>query len=547
MKTKIVLFILMSVVFLIHSTTFGQERNYKKKSITSLNTVVYYQQVTNEVDEIIKNRLNSRIEAPRFYVDEISSQSVTDFRNSLSPKVMTAKEVAEKLESTVIPEITSILTKAAELRAQENLNEEDKLSALVEQFNSSGVTGETIMKMMNSGYIYLPVVTSYSEKLSNSSLSVDISGYILWYRLLYNDDMTFDKIILVSDTSNVSSGSGTATTSESYELKTRKVDGSLYAKLLAVDTWAKNLAVAMKDIADFSLSGEVLSVSGSTIETNIGVKEDVALDDGYFLIDNIINDEGEEVKEIQGFFRTAHVGNNELDENATSKFVQYYGNRPQRGMLLSEHPRFGIDLKIRPLFSQVDLKFTDWNGFFTEDVKDAYGVNLQLQKNLAKLLNVSQLFANVDVGIAMINAETPSWTDVTAPLLLTVNLGLSKKIWVNRINLEIGAAVGYNYMFFSDSDNEIKYSTEVFGAQLDLGLNYMINADLSAGVYVGYKYTPEITKITATDNDGNSSTLTHWSDYKSNFSGISFGVGISYSLPGLSVDPFAAFDEKIDY
>ena len=547
MKTNLLSAVLF-LSFVLCNSSFSQDRNYQKKSITSLDAVVYYQSVTKEVDEIIKNRLNKHIEAARFYVDPISLKSVEKFKESLYVGQMSVREVADKLEATVIPEFTSILQAEAELRAKENMNEEQRLSALVEQFNELGITGETILKMMNSGYIYLPVVTSYNEETKNGTLSSHIDGYILWYKLVYSDEGSFDKIVLVSDSTNISSGMGSATVSSSYDLKNRKIEGSLYARVLAIDTWARNLAVVMKDISDFSLSGEVLSVSGGAIETNLGTKEDVALDDGYFLVDNMLNDEGEEVKTVRGFFRAARVGNNKLDENSTSKFVQYLGDKPQRGMLLSEHPTLGIDLTIRPLFSQIDLPLSDWGGFFDEDVKNAYGVNLLLQKNLAKQLNISQFFVNIDLGITMVDAKSVSYLDMSKPLLLTINLGLSKKFWISRMNIEIGLAGGYNMLSFTDNDNELDYSAGTLGAQLDLGLNYLLSPDFSAGVYLGYKYTSNITKVTVNDKDDHSSTLFHPGDYNTNFSGVNFGIGISYSLPSLWYNPFASLtDEKIDY
>lgn len=547
MKTNL-LFLLLFFSCFLSSTTYSQDRNYQKKSITSLDAVVYYQAVSNEVDDIIKNRLNKHIEAERFYVDPISLTSVQKFKQSLRIGKMSVSEVASKLEATVIPEFTSILSADAALRAKENLTEEQRLSALVEQFNEMGVTGETILKMMNSGYIYLPVVTSYNETTSNNSLTASINGYILWYKLVYDNDGNFDKIVLVSDSTKISSGMGTATIGSSYDLKSRKVDGKLYAKISAIDTWARNLAVVMKDIPDFSLSGEVLSVSGSSIETNLGTKEDVALDDGFYLIDYTLNDEGEQVKQVKGFFRADRVGNNKLDENSTSRFVQYFGDRPQRGMLLSEHPTLGIDLTIRPLYSQINMPQTDWGYFFSKDVKNSAGINLQLQKNIAKQMKISQVFVNLDVGLGVVMTETSSYVDVSKPLLLTAHLGISKKFWFQRMNLELGIAGGYNGISFKNNKNDYDYSFHTLGARFDAGLNYMLNEDFSAGIYMAYKYTSNVSSITVKDKDGNEISSYGISSNDTNFTGISFGVGISYTLPSLGVNPFAALtDDKIDY
>jgi hypothetical protein len=217
-------------------------------------------------------------------------------------------------------------------------------------------------------------------------------------------------------------------------------------------------------------------------------------------------------------------------------------------MLLQEHPTLGVDLTIRPMYSQINMPLTDWYLFFTEDVKTSVGVNLQLQKNVAKQFNVSQLFINLDVGVGMVTTETSDYVDLSTPLLLTVHLGLSKKLWFRRMNLELGVAAGYNAISFKNNDNDYDYSFDTFGGRVDAGFNYLINADLSAGVYFGYKFTSNVADVTVEDKDGNKVNYSGLNTNDTNFSGISFGIGISYSLPSLSSNPFAIFeDEKIDY
>ncbi|MGE5498717.1 MAG: hypothetical protein ACM3Q2_11630, partial [Syntrophothermus sp.] len=199
----------------------------------------------------------------------------------------------------------------------------------------------------------------------------------------------------------------------------------------------------------------------------------------------------------------------------------------------------------------VNMPMSDWAGIFTEEATSGYGADVALSGNLAKLTNVSQLFAKIEFGIGLANATYVSGLDATVPVIIDVYGGISKKLWFSRMNLEIGAAAGITMLSFNAPyyySKDYTYSMKTFGAKFDAALNFLISPDVSIGFNAGYKFTSNISEITITDKDGKEVATAPINDSKTNFSGISFGANFSYALPSLPFNPFSFFDKgNIDY
>jgi hypothetical protein len=534
----------------------AQERKYQRKSITSLGTVLVKPGLSPKTD-MINNRLKYYIEVPRFDYNVLSAASTSDFVAKANQTDFSPASIGQALNQTVVARILQQVDAVAAERAKGNLKEEDLARAAVDKLKLTGVTTDDVNKVLNSAYVYLPVVTKYEETKSGDNVSVAMEGYILWYQIAVRNGK--GEAVLLSQSSLPQSGGATATISESYSLKNRKVGGEDYARIISADTWAKNLSVAMKRTADFKLSGEITNLDGMYATVSIGKKEGVQLDDGYEAVDFFDDGKGGSVSKPVGFFRATTVRDNRTSASERSQFQGLILNGVERGAILTEHPSLGLDLYIRPKYFNYSSLTT--LGVFREKITSAYGAELAIAYNLAKLTGVSQLFAEINFAGAFTSAPAlavgiPSNTTLL-PIFGSVYLGPVKKFWFSRVGFHIGVMGGLDALILTNTTSNIpdgnleSVTIPAFGIRADAGLEFMISPDIIFAVNAGYKYgiTPDEITIKLKNRDERKFKTADDPDFRNfAFTGFNLGIGLSFSLPSTGVDPFAALTSgQIDY
>jgi len=231
--------ILLSITILFTTSyASAQTRKYERKSVTSLGTVLVKSGLSPDLD-IVRNRLKAYIELPRFDFNVISESSIKEFIKKANQTDLSPESIADALKQTVVPKILEVVKATAALRAQGNLKEEDLARAVVDKMKGSGLTAEDIKKVYNSSFIYIPVITDYKEETALNVFTVEIKGYILWYRIIVSDDGKSASAVLLTKLSEPKSGAWSANPDESFQLKRRKVDGRTYARLMAIGGWAQ--------------------------------------------------------------------------------------------------------------------------------------------------------------------------------------------------------------------------------------------------------------------------------------------------------------------
>jgi hypothetical protein len=575
---------ILSLCIVIESAS-AQTRKYERKSITSLGSVLFKAGIGEKVSaDLVSNRMKYYLEVPRFDYNQISADAVKDFVTEANKTDLSAPSIAGVLDRTIIPQIKQVLEAVREMRAKGNMKEEDMARAAVDKMKGSGLTVEDIVKVMNSAYVYLPVVTSYNEATKDNVLSAVVRGYVLWYKLVFTKDGKMNATLLDNSKSE-QIGMGDGTIGSNYSLKRRNVDGKEYAKIIAVNTWAKNLGVAMKDITDFKLSGEIKGVEGIFVDANLGRKEGINLDEGYNAIEEFEDRDGSVKNREAGFYRVDNIADNRQSEGNSSRFQRYLGGAPERGMLMLERPRLGIDLEARAKFFTLKIpKYAtpkNWNFYLldvidpaamgdnyyllSDDATTAFGVDLNFSLNIAKYLQIRQLFLNLDLAVGMPNVsinQNAAGSATVAPLLISAYVGPMKKIWFGNMNVSVAACIGADLFNMTTTGmpsggmEDLKLYS--LGAKVDIGWEMLLTSDISVKGNVGYKIG--LSPITATTKFGTDeydiSTLTQGSQkliesayFKDlNFSGINISAGISFALPSLPFDPFPALTaQEIDY
>lgn len=569
------LIVFWSVVFflwLIGSPLYAQTRKYERKSITSLGTVLVKPGLSVDLG-IVQNRLKAYLELPRFDFNVISENTVKEFRQKANQTDLSPESIGSALKQTVVPKILEVVKAVAALRAQGNLKEEDLARAAVDKMKASGLTAEDIKKVYNSAFIYLPVITDYTEQTVADNFVVEIKGYILWYRIIVSADGKDASAVLLTSLSEPKSGSASANPNETYNLKRRSVDGKTYARLKAVGGWVQAEALAMRELPEFRLSAEIRSLEGQFATAGLGTREGIGLDDGFNAVDFFDDGQGGVLTKDVGFYRVSQVADNRTDDNQSSLFYGYIRAGVDRGSLLVERPRLPVDVRISPRFTTLSIPRTaipadrrTYNNLlfnlpgafgnifaFNEDVTAAIGVDAGIALNLARWTGITQLFAVVDGGILFPLAEPQN---ATAPFFWNIHLGLQKKFWFSWINLSLGAFAGADFLTISGASNNDgqleNFNVGMFSGRLDATLEFMLNPDLLFSIRAGYKLasSPIFGSIKFRGDDEIALTLEdQMRPFRNiNFSGLMISANISFTLPSSSgVDFTSLFPSDIDY
>ncbi len=572
---------LLTLVLLFSVAISAQERKYQRKSVSSLGLLnLSFAEVPTDM---VENRINYHIQLPRFDYNVLSDSALSAYRERLSAlgvHNLSPSQITAILNETILPHVSAAVKAVAEERALGNLKEEDLAMAAANKLKGSGLTAADILKVLNAAYLYMPVITQYSESLDDEeTLTVSISGYILWFRMKTNPDGR-SEAVFVPGSSVVQSGLGKASIGETYQTRTRTLPGREFARLSAIDVWARNLSLAMRRLPDFRVTAEVLSLRGATPEANIGTREGVELDDGYYAEELFENSNGELEERIIGFFRVASVGDNRNNPSATSTFYPHITSGVERGVLLKEHPQFGLDVALRPKFFRFRLSkettplrremlreygVEDAFGFpvplafaLKEDVTEAFGLELGLHYNLARRTGVRQFFATADIGFGIGNTSfTPAAPNGLSALTLSAYGGAMKKFWLRRINFYIGGSGGVDGLFLSVGNTEAgdleRLSFVTISLRADFGIEYMLTPDLLFTIGGNYKFgfPPLLSELAYKDfsAEDESRTFTIPATARgfrdTSFNGLTISIGFSYSLPSFGFS--LAEIDQIDY
>ncbi|MBC8044338.1 MAG: hypothetical protein IAF08_12945 [Rhizobacter sp.] len=539
----------------------AQERKYVRKSITGLGQTVIGKtlSVPPELGAMVYNRLQAYLESPRFDYNALSDQSLKGFAASMGATDYTPESISGVLDKTLVPQVSAAVSAVAEERAKGNLKEEDLARAAVDKMKGSGLSGDDIQKVLNSAYLYLPVITGYEEKLDSNIVTAKVKGYAVWYKL------SEKKAIYLKEASQPQEGEGTGDLTKTYQLKRRQTDGRTYARLLAADAWAQRVAFDVRNFPDFKLSGEITNTSGMMADATLGQKEGVDLDDGFDVLDAIEDSEGKiSFKEV-GFVRAGKVADNRTDLNAASEFQRYLGNT-ERGMLLSERIRSGIDVTIRPKYMQLNvprgnIRVAQTSGggdiplFPGEDLNYSAGAELGVHYNLAKITSVRQLTLDLTGAFGAVPkvGNVGIGSGGTFTYTASVYGGLTKKFWFGLLGIGFSAMAGYDLFNITDptpaSDDGVFESLTISGIGIrpEATLEILLNPDwivqFGAGYRVGLAPTAFRVKYKNNDEIERSATALNTNF----FSGVTLSVGISFAIPGISFGESQTKRDNIDY
>ncbi len=536
-------------LYLFATQTAQCRTNYERKSISYINAVWLASPDARDIDNkqvgYLLEDIKESIEIPRFDYNPLPDELISDFVDAANDKEsISVNDLADLMQSRLAPKIVEILQSATTDRGGELVSEEQRQGFMATKAKELGITLEEIEKVMNSAYIYLPVLTSIKkeEGKQKDKWIYTISGGIIWFHLSLSGDQPSVNLKIAKTT--ISKGFG----SEEFAYQS------------AVRNFARNLQVATRDIKEFKLSAGIVEVDNGDIKFQLGIKEGIHLDECYLVGDWVEYPNGNMEFDYSGWVRVGSVGNNITSRtNYSSAWAVKKGSWVP-GMVIVEHPRLPIDISLKPMLFTTKIskgRVPMIGSLFINDYMDitkdfdglAAGFDIDAHYNLAAATGVSQLFAIVGGNFAFpasLEFQAASgFTVLTAspPFIWGLHGGILKKKYYGQIALTVEAKGGMRFftvtqdfeIFGSDYTFEMRNNT--VGGQLTLGCDYAATPDFNIGVGLGYRiYT--VSDIWTVDLNGESAEFTADDTYPEiDHSGLAIGLYLHWSVPELPFDP----------
>ncbi len=576
--------LVISILVLVAFSLVAQQGQYVRKSVSSVESIWMKAgsgYMNDKERDFFDRMFKFYVEIPRFDFNTLPASVKTDFVNEAN-KIGSVTPIAlgEVMERTVAVKIAEVLNdpEIQKKRADGGFKDEmSMMSFATTKGKSLGLSGDELAAFMNSAYIYLPFVTNISEDVTKDKndekkeyYKYTINGGILWYKVNIAPDgkvsikqvknattITFDTRVVTDKKSVFTFGEF----SESVDYKT-------YAKYNAMLAFAKNLGVKTKQIDDFKLQAQIVSIEKGKLAGDIGYKEGVRLDDGYYVCEAVETSNGKTRLIKKGFSRVWKTGQNQKDSNATTLFNKHYG-KSDIGMVLMENPRLGIDLYFSfgvlagmNISKNIKVDVSEDSEvenfievpYFKDDVTSANMFDIRLMNNVASVFNSRQLFFDLGAYYATPDAEAvenefEEDQDDLESTMFGAYMGLTKKFWMGRVAISYGAQGSYDMLTLDfgkdDEDNDNKIEIQTIGVKGYLGAEYMLGANFLLNLHVGYKYTLEPLKADITGSGTTASIDLDENDLS--LGGINISVGFSYALAELPFNPFGSMDTMRKY
>jgi hypothetical protein len=542
-------FVIALILPFIFTLTMGQELKYERKSISYVDVLLVSNpeiKIEGKQASYLIKKLREYIGMPRFDYNPIPEELVADFKSELESRgsSISLDEIVELLKEKFVPKIIEILDIEKEIRAQGLLTEAQRNSFIATKAKSLGITAEQAMKIMNSAFIYVPVISKYNTYTDhiNQIYTVELNAGVFWYRVVYHENGDADlKLLIKKETKGI----GVAGLNKELKHEGEKVDYKEYAFRTAAIALARDIQVAVRDIPEFRLGAQVTEVYSNAISFPMGKREGIKIDDGFDLVELQENPDGGVIQKKIGFARVTQVADNRSNPNRFSKARVIIGRGLEPGIYVSERPRLPIDLLVNFKTNPFTITLT---GFGSESMT-GYSIHAELLYNLGRNLDLSQLCVGGGLSFGGGSAENLEimkgiFGDKPDVSILEYNAVMMKRFYLPfRFSVVGRADFVVEIVNFSKGDANLQHSK--LGLALGLGVEYTATPDVILGLGLGYRFFfPGSEKW-----EGKSEIVTILTTLgvAGNHSGTIFSVYLNYSLPKLGFDPIAAIKGAIGW
>jgi hypothetical protein len=557
LSTVVAVALLGAGTVLYAQTTEASQRAYERKSVSSIDMVWLASPSARSLKPKQADLLLSAIKGQimgeeglgaRFDYNSLEKESalVQRFiRKAGEEDSLTVERAAELLTETLAGPIVQILDAQKEARAKELVSEAERQKFIAVKAKELGITAGDFEKIMNSGYLYLPVLTKHSRKVTKTdekkSVAYKLKGGIIWFKLKVSPE---GKCVIEPVATLETKGSRSADLGSTHKLEGQKVDADTYAFAAASDWLAKNLAVKTAELEEFRLKAEVFEFAGGMVGFNLGKKEGLFVDQKFRVYEEYEDEVGNLKWEKKGFFMARKIG-----DNRTNLKVLSYGKRIigayEPGMMVKEFPRLGFDIAIRPGVASITIPDGDFWGYnltIDKEIETLVPViDLAAQTNMARFSGIPQLFATVGGCVGAIwpgddVTITYSGADKKAiGLYWSVYGGIMKKHYVRQFAFFVEPRYEYQtfnfWTQFGEEEDEEKftYTNSLKLISVAAGMEIALRADLNIGLTGGFKGIGAATQDEWTLKKKEADTEEDFIGPEVDYSGPFFGIQVIYS------------------
>ena len=549
---------------------------FERKSLSII--PITAMEVSRYSDNLFSGVSNMPLSA-RFDYNTLQSSDIKKFESAFRVSGFDNKDplgkkstdaIANALSSSVLEPAVTMVCSQDSIEARFKRQQKRVVASAAASEKVTAPTSDESLVLVNGGFIPVLLLTAVESKEGSASSK----GIVYWYRIdaskvdwvekgrdwLPKDfkdvKLTFISakeisgfgVVTKTDTKKDKSVMGSMLSEASKAVDESPEDAKLSADAKSVKELAKSIIKVAYTMDEFKIRGVVQQVDPK-FTLDVGKREDAYLDQGYKIYETRIGADKQPYSVYTGFIRIDNLAdNNEKYED--SRAYSIISSGIEQGNIAVSHDQ-SADFYIRPSYRFVNipksLSRIKYNyDMYTEDATSSVNIDLGLHANLAKYTGIKQLFLGLggSFGFPAAKLNTGAFT-VNPPSTIQVDLSLMKKLWLSRFNVFGEVVFGFSSLNFSgktSSDVEWKITTGMmYGAGLNIGLEYAINPDMNLALQAGYRYV--LPSIEVTEEIGGNKTSYLKSDYENawaayglndlNLGGLNFGLKFSYSLPPL--------------
>ena len=554
-----------------------EPEKYQRKSITFVDALLFTQDLKlNPADrQYLLNAIQTGIRIARFDYNPLPENLQSTFRQKLTAAGhFSENELESQINTHLVPEIVRVLDLNKEIRAQNLITETQRNSFITLKAKELGITADQLERVMNSSFLFIPVINSYSEKTDKDKgeVSVKMTGSLLWYHVISDDQPRVEKIARVYTESNSS-----AATDDHYTIDGQRVDGREYAFRMAAHTLAINFEIKTRELDMFKLTAPIVEVERRRIKFPLGRAEGIKLDEPFFVGEWIERDDGKVRFQKSGFVRISTVANNQKSPGQLSQAIAIKKGDWAHGMMIVEHPRLGIDIAFKPRLFDIKVEsgfmMNTQKGFvvyFDDYTGKTIGLDLDFQWNIASLINKRQTFLVFGGTASAIPVKSQifdfaiwdkDWRLID--LIPTNNwfaglyygyAGYLKKYYLGPFAIQGEALLGAQIISISKvrgsdyyNGEKVTISNNSVGVRLNTGLEYAVNIDWNIGIFAGVQAFPPIDWWTVKYDKKEVDIVNEagWVAPKMYSYSTTFGLYIHFSPPTLAFNPVAVIQNQL--
>lgn len=543
---------------------------YERKSVSYLDAVLLTDsniKITREELDFLLEEVESKLSLERFDYNPLPDTLVKDFLvKAHAAEPLTMEEISTLLRETIVPRIEQILQENLDQRAAGLVGSDVRSSWVAEKAKSLGITSVELEKILNSSYIYFPVLSSVKRKEQGRLFTVELVGEVMWYRLFLTGEKPELRLMTSLEKSKMDVSTGIGRSDSDQSFRGRSMPGRQYAFFAAAEVFARNMEVAARELPEFKLGGSVREVGRNSLSIDMGTKEGVGLND-KFLIKQKVEDAGQSGEETVGLVQVTKVGFSGYTERYLTQLKNRNETPPGRqieftnarivtgrgydeGMSVVEFPRLGLDVGIglhsyTITFGKTDTSDTHLINKVDQESSNGIGLKLSAHYNTAKWSDISQFYLMLEAGLGIVGIDAYDFfgEEVAAANYRTIAGGAVKKFSFRRVSIPIKMLVGYQavdlegwWSVIHDRDGAqlIKVRNSAIGLIVGSGVEVLLTPAASLQLGIEYRLFSRTKAWDLIIGDNfNLIGIGPWVET----SGLNIGLTYVYSPPRLSFDP----------